>query len=142
MGFLSTVLDAITKRGLHISIPFAWTGYSVSQYHFFNDDEIKGLDKELCAMLDWARGRAGVPFVITCGLRTVDHNEQVGGVQDSAHLRGLGVDLACSDSYSRYKMVQALLLAGFKRMGVYDKHIHVDRDDTLPQDVMWGGVSH
>lgn len=114
----------------------------MSQYHFFTKDEIEGLDKELCAMLDWARGRAMVPFVITCGLRTPDENTKTGGVQDSAHLRGLAVDLACSDSRERFKMVQALLLAGFKRIGIYDAHVHADRDMSLPQEVMWVGISH
>lgn len=114
----------------------------MSQYNFFRDNEIEGLDKELVAMLDWARGRSGVPFVITCGLRTAEENAGVGGVQDSAHLRGLGVDLACSDASARYRMVQALLLAGFKRIGIYDKHIHADRDPSLPQEVIWIGVSH
>lgn len=110
----------------------------MSNLHFFKDEEVAGLDKELCAMLDWARGRSGVPFVITCGLRTPTQNDKVGGVQDSAHLRGLGVDLACTDSTARFKIVQALLLAGFKRIGIYtDGHIHADRDPSLPQDVMW-----
>jgi len=35
----------------------------------------------------------------------------------------------------------ALLQAGFRRIGIYDKHIHADIDKTLPQDVMWWGVS-
>lgn len=114
----------------------------MNQYHFFRDGEIEGLDKELIAMLDWSRGRAGVPFVITCGLRTVQQNESVAGVQDSSHLKGLGVDLQCDNSVSRFKMVQALLLSGFKRLGIYDKHLHVDRDETLPQGVIWTGISH
>lgn len=141
MAFLSNALAAIIRHGLFIrfQIHFGW-GRKVT-YNFFSDSEIKGLDKELCAMLDWARGRAGIPFVITCGLRTPDHNDLVGGVQDSAHLRGLGVDLACSDSPTRYKMVQALLLAGFKRIGIYNQHIHADRDETLPQGVIWIGIS-
>lgn len=142
MAFGSFVRDAVLRLGLHFSWPFEWTGYSMPKYNFFSDDEVHGLDPELCAMLDWARGRAGVPFKITRGLSTPEHNEDIGGVKDSAHLKGLGVDLACSDSVSRFKMVQALLLAGFKRVGVYDKHIHADRDETLPQMVLWMGVSH
>lgn len=126
-----------------ISIPFMWNGGGkVSRLHFFMDEEVAGLDQELCAMLDWARGRSGVQFIITCGLRTVESNDQVGGVQDSAHLKGLGVDLACENSQNRYKIVQALLLAGFNRIGVYDKHIHCDRDPSLPPNVMWTGISH
>lgn len=142
MAWFSDALGAILKQGLSISVPIEWTGYNMNQWHFFNDEEVKGLDKELCAMLDWARGRAGVPFIITCGVRTPEQNDQVGGVKDSSHIRGLAVDLACSDSFSRYKMVQSLLLAGFKRMGIYDKHIHVDRDTTLPEQVCWIGLSH
>lgn len=142
MGFGARVRDAVLKLGLSINIPFTWTGYRVGHYNFFSDDEIVGLDKELVAMLDWARGRAAVPFKITCGLRTKDQNKTSGGVSDSAHLRGLGVDLDCSDSWHRYKMVQALLLAGFNRLGLYDRHIHADRDPSLPQGVIWTGESH
>src|SRR5690348_14360557 len=46
---------------------FGWMGGQVSNYKYFSDDEIKGLDLELCAMLDRARGLAGLPFIITCG---------------------------------------------------------------------------
>jgi zinc D-Ala-D-Ala carboxypeptidase len=110
--------------------------------HFFTDAEIEGLDSELVAKLDWARGRSGVPFVITSGKRSEDHNETVGGVKDSAHTRGLAVDLRCADGEVRYKMLNALFLAGFKRIGIYDKHIHADLDPSLPQEVAWVGISH
>lgn len=113
----------------------------MSKFTHFKDDEVKGLDQELVAMLDWSRGRSGVPFLITSGLRTPEHNETVGGVQDSAHTRGLAVDLRVLNDGDRYKMVQAMLLAGFKRIGIYDKHVHCDRDASLPQNVMWIGVS-
>lgn len=108
----------------------------------FKQEEVEGLDTELVAKLDWARGRAGVPFVITSGFRQADSNQQAGGVKDSAHLRGLAVDLSIADSAARFKIVSSLLLAGFKRVGVYDKHCHVDIDPTLPQSVMWIGESH
>ena len=110
--------------------------------NFFSEQEIQGLDPELVAMLDWARGRAQVPFIITSGKRSDDHNEAVGGVKDSAHTRGLAVDLRCADGNTRYKMLNALFLAGFKRIGVYDKHLHVDIDKTLAPEVVWVGVSH
>lgn len=110
--------------------------------HFFTPEETEGLDGELIAKLDWARGRAGVPFVITSGKRSPEENERVMGVDASAHIKGLAVDLRCSDSESRYKMVNALLLAGFKRLGIYDKHVHADIDASLPQEVIWVGLSH
>lgn len=109
---------------------------------FFKPEEIEGLDLELVAKLDWARGRSGIPFIITSGKRTPEENERAMGVDASAHIKGLAVDLRCNNSQDRYKMVQALLLAGFKRLGVYNAHIHADSDPDLPQDVCWIGVSH
>lgn len=143
MGFGERVLAAVIRRGLYFKITyrFGW-GKPMGNYHFFTNEEVEGLDKELCAMLDWARGRAAIPFKITRGLDSPDHNATVGGVQDSAHLKGLGVDLACHTSSDRFLMVQALLLAGFKRIGIYDKHVHADRDNSLPQLVIWTGISH
>lgn len=109
----------------------------------FTPDEVEGLDCELVAKLDWARSRAAVPFVITSGKRTPDHNKAVGGVDNSSHVKGLAVDLRVPNSEARFKMVNALLLAGFKRIGMYSSHLHCDIDEDLPKEVMWfGGESH
>jgi len=103
---------------------------------YFKPEEVVGLDEGLVTRLDAARGIAGVPFRITEGLGS-------GGahVGNTAHARGLAVDLACVLSGKRMRMVRGLLQAGFRRIGIYDKHIHADIDKTLPQDVMWWGVS-
>lgn len=110
----------------------------MSQYKFFSDDEVAGLDRELCAMLDMARGKAGVPFTITCGLRNAAQNAALPeSVSDSAHLTGHAVDLACGDSTTRYAMLAGLLSAGFNRIGIYSAHLHVDNDATKPPNVCW-----
>lgn len=111
------------------------------RWNFFTEDEVKGMKPETVAKLDWARGRAGVPFRITRGFDTTENNTAVGGVKDSAHLSGHGFDLACSDSVDRFKIVYALLLVGFRRIGVYDRHIHGDDNPSLPPNVMWVGTS-
>lgn len=105
----------------------------------FSAEEVAGLAPELVRMLDRARGLAHIPFHITSGYRPPAQNEVVGGVQDSAHLRGLAVDIACYDSRARMKMVTALIVAGCRRLGVYRSHIHADVDDSLPADVLWFG---
>jgi len=108
------------------------------QLTYFTDDEVIGLDQELCAMLDRARGLAQVPFKITSGFRTPDKNDELpNSVKDSAHLTGNAVDLACSDSVERYAMVTALLQSGFNRIGIYGLHVHADNSKTLPQGVIW-----
>jgi hypothetical protein len=87
--------------------------------------------------LDAAREIAGIPFIITCGYVT-----DVGPhVEHSAHLKGLAVDLRCWDSWTRAKMFPALWEVGFRRIGLYDRHIHVDIDPSLPKPRVWVGIS-
>jgi zinc D-Ala-D-Ala carboxypeptidase len=110
----------------------------MGKYAFFTDQEVQGLDDALCQMLSVARGKANVPFVITCGLRTASQNASLAeSVSDSAHLTGHAVDLACNDSPTRFSMLQGLLAAGFNRIGVYSAHLHVDNDTTKPPNVIW-----
>ena len=61
----------------------------------FTDEEVAGLRLELVEKLDRARGYAGVPFIITSGYRPPELNAAIGGVEDSEHETGEGVDLAC-----------------------------------------------
>jgi hypothetical protein len=108
----------------------------------FDESEVVGLDPKLVEMLDAARGFAKVPFRITSGRRSATENAAAGGVMDSAHTRGLAVDLACFDSRARMRMLSGLILAGFRRIGCYDRHLHADVDESMPQDVLWVGQSH
>lgn len=119
-------------------------GGSVSNYKYFKDEEVQGLDKELVAMLDMARDRAGVPFRITSGLRTADQNSVLkGAVADSSHLTGKAVDLWVEDDHTYYCLLKGLYAVGFRRLGHYfvldgdnfiPRHLHVDIDDSKSQD--------
>lgn len=125
-------------------ISLSWTGYrnpkenQMSKYQFFTDQEVQGLDDGLCQMLSIARGKANVPFIITCGLRTPAQNSALAeSVSGSAHLTGHAVDLACADDAIRFAMLSGLLSAGFTRIGIYSAHIHADNDATKPPHVIW-----
>jgi uncharacterized protein YcbK (DUF882 family) len=107
------------------------------EYKYFKANEIISLDPELVYMLDSARDIAGVPFIISSGYRTKEKNSKVGGVEDSAHLTGKAADLRCTNSTQRYLMVDALISAGFKRIGFGIGHIHVDIDEEKPQNVLF-----
>lgn len=115
---------------------------------FDSPDEIgsgKNMDSNFLAMLDDARGIAGIPFTITSGYRTISHNAYVGGVQagvnskGSSHLFGYAADIAAPTSRRRYIIVKALLQAGFTRIGISGKNgfIHVDNDPDKDPDVIW-----
>jgi len=88
-------------------------------------------------MLQKARDIARTTFLINSGFRTPERNKRVGGSATSSHLKGYAVDIHCNDSYKRHKIIRALLIAGFKRIGIYKTFIHVDNDPDKAGGVMW-----
>lgn len=141
----SSALAVFGSPYLMVRRSVAWTAFKNMNFKHFTEEEVRGLDVHLVDRLDAAREIAGVPFTITSGSRSAVDNERAMGVENSAHLKGLAVDLHIEDdpaSYSRFLMVSALLQVGFKRLGVYDRHIHADLDDSLPTPRMWIGISH
>lgn len=107
------------------------------KYRNFKEKEVVGLVINFVMLLDDARDLAKVPFIITSGFRDPAGNAEAGGVNNSAHLRGLAVDLKCTNSGTRYLIINSLLKTGFHRIGVYSDHIHVDMDATLPKNMIW-----
>lgn len=95
------------------------------------------MDLDFLMMLDDARHKAGISFVITSGVRCSSHNRACGGKKDSAHLHGFAADIACSDSRSRGYMIGALYEAGFNRIGIHPDFLHVDDDPSKDADVVW-----
>ena len=107
---------------------------------FDSPDELgsgKHMDHDLLVMIDRARALYGKPIVVTSGFRTESHNEKVGGVKSSSHLKGLAIDVACVRSKDRFKMLTALLEVGFNRIGIASTFIHVDVDKNKSQNVIW-----
>ncbi len=112
----------------------------------FDSPDHKGsglnMDKAFLQMLDDARGMAGIPFHITSGFRTGSHNEKVGGSlptnqsKGSSHLYGYAADIACVDSRSREIILNALVKAGFRRIGIAQGFIHADNDPDKP-NALW-----
>jgi uncharacterized protein YcbK (DUF882 family) len=98
-------------------------------------DSGKNMDINFLYKLEHARELAGVPFKITSGYRTKDHNAEVGGVPNSSHLIGVAADIAVSGGNQRYIILNALIKAGFKRLGIAKTFIHCDTDDTKPNSV-------
>ncbi len=114
----------------------------MSKYKFFTDDEIKGLIPDLCYKLVRARELFGAPIIITSGFRDPSSNQTAGGVKDSAHETGKAIDIRCADIDMQKRLIWALVIAGFRRIGAYDRHVHADVDDSKPTPSFWSGVSH
>lgn len=113
-------------------------------YRYFKPEEVEGLNEEFVAKLDQARHIAGIPFVITSGFRSPEKNQSVvGAVPDSAHTKGLAVDLRVDNSHEVSLIFDACKQVGITRRGVYvDKdfvpvHVHVDVDPDKVDNVIF-----
>lgn len=111
-------------------------------WQYFKDEEVKGLLDDVVYKLERARALFDAPIIITSGYRDPVRNDEVGGVKDSAHTQGKAVDIQCNDLGLQRKLIWALTIAGFRRIGAYDKHIHCDVSDDKPTPCFWTGVSH
>lgn len=93
--------------------------------------------------LDYARGRAGIPFVVNSGARCPKHNKDEGGKPESEHLLNAqghaeGVDISTTTSTARWKVVTSAIAAGIRRIGIGDNFVHLgDRLMDKPHPVMW-----
>lgn len=106
---------------------------SYDAFQFFSRSEFSNpdaMDAGLLFRLDAARRHARVPFVITSSFRAGD---------ERSHGRGLAVDISAVTSDVRYRILSGCLAAGFTRIGVYPRHIHVDVDPDLVGSVIWLG---
>jgi len=100
------------------------------------------MSNQLISMLDDARDYASVPFKITSGYRIEADIERLRKAgykvsSTSSHLKGLAADIACTDSKTRWDMIDALLHVGFHRIGIANSFIHVDIDPEKTPFLIW-----
>tara|TARA_B100001093_G_C26748755_1_gene980095 strand:- start:395 stop:718 length:324 start_codon:yes stop_codon:yes gene_type:complete len=105
------------------------------------------MDSNFLERLDHARAivKGSTPFVITSGYRCEAHNTRIGGrkktasSKGSSHMYGFAADIAATSSTDRFNITQALLEAGFNRIGISAKggFIHVDSDPDKTKHVLF-----
>lgn len=97
---------------------------------------VADLDTKLVDMLDKLRGICGFPFVITSGYRTPSENAKIkGSVAGSAHTKRLAVDILCTDSKKRIKIIGEAYLMGFVGIGADKEFVHLDINTSDKQRV-------
>ena len=88
-------------------------------------------------MLNIARDLAKIPFIINSWCRCSANNELAGGSPTSSHLKGLAVDIRVKGFKDRFTIVNALLKAGFNRLGLSDSFVHADIDTSKKDEIIW-----
>ena len=99
--------------------------------------EIGQMDPGFLRLLDEVREAAGIPLVLNSAFRSADWEKAHKRTGTSSHTKGLAVDIRCTTSANRYKIVAAALGAGICRIGVARTYVHLDADDTKAQGVIW-----
>ena len=95
------------------------------------------MEHEVVQALDIARDIYGYPMIISSGFRSIEANRACGGSPKSSHLLGWAVDIAITNSRRRFLLLEALLDAGFNRIGVSEDFIHVDMDPNKTPNALW-----
>lgn len=97
----------------------------------------ESLNGDLVLALGRLERETKTEFEFSSGYRCKECNARAGGVKNSAHIRGLAVDILIDNSVERFWTVSAAVKLNFSRIGVGRGIVHLDVDTSLPQHVMW-----
>jgi len=105
--------------------------------HERNEPSGVKMDEFFVAMLQDIRDDARIAFTITSGYRCPEYQLEVDPkVPNSSHVRGMAVDIACTTSFNRYRIINAAV-PRCNRIGIGKEHVHLDSDISLPPAVIW-----
>ncbi|MCG8329797.1 MAG: D-Ala-D-Ala carboxypeptidase family metallohydrolase [Chitinophagales bacterium] len=142
------VAGAIVMFGSDDEAPASvWDDVRYFQPFEFDSPDVPGSGQKVMKLhfikaLDELRGNLGYPLQVNSGYRTPEHNARVGGVPDSAHLKGLAADIYCPTKEHLRKIVYAAREMGFRRIGQYftvkgNYFVHLDLDDSKEYQGEW-----
>ena len=98
---------------------------------------LQDMDRAFMWILDAIREEAGIPLILSCAFRSKEYDKSWGRSGNSAHTKGLAVDIKCNSSATRMKIVAAAIMVGIDRIGIGKDFVHLDYDRSLPRNVMW-----
>lgn len=116
------------------------------EYKYFTDEEFRkatpscslsDMDENFMSKLDLARDIAGVPFIVSSAFRSKEYEKKKGRSGTSRHTLGIAMDIRCYDNALRFRIVNALLSVGFRRIGIASSFIHVDDGYPTSSPLIW-----
>ncbi len=94
------------------------------------------MDDMFLERLDMLRYKYNRPIILNSAYRCSNHNENVGGVANSSHTKGLAVDIKCSGS-EKYWLLKHAMGLGFQGIGVASSFLHLDDKTESPRPNVW-----
>ena len=85
--------------------------------------------------LEELRRELGQAIIINSGFRCTDHNKEVGGKEDSWHLR-FATDIRPEDGKLLHQVYKIALAQEWGGIGLYDSFVHLD---CRPVPARWRG---
>ena len=114
---------------------------------YFSENEIAckcgcGLvihNAQLESIMDAIREEYGLALIANSWTRCPDNNAaEPDAKPDSAHLKGMAVDIRVLDSPMRYDILKIIFRRDdINRVGIARTFIHIDIDTSKPQEVVW-----
>ena len=95
------------------------------------------IDSRVVELVEELRRHLGKPLIITSAYRCPVHNRRIGGVKNSAHVRGYALDVKCTNSEDRERILEFLMVHVVRRIGIHPKFIHFDIDPDKPSPRVW-----
>ncbi len=84
------------------------------------DENMKALVEEV---MDPAREKLGIPIICNSGFRCPVHNQAVGGVYNSQHVKAEAMDVSCKDNRRLAKVI--VENGKFDQLIIYPTFVHV-----------------
>lgn len=98
--------------------------------------QVSDMDAAFLDKLLLSQKMYGKKYHINSAFRSVAWEKQKGRSGTSSHCKGIAVDIRTNSHLERMYIVAALLLSGFRRIGIARSFIHVD-DDPKKNPSMW-----
>ena len=102
--------------------------------------------KNLCRLADFLqtiRNELHLPIIVTSGYRSKEVNEAVGCASSSYHVKGLAVDIKCSDMDKLLSVLHSHLM-DIDHLGIYYSntqqewyHVGLPEDDKVPRNQIY-----
>lgn len=104
-----------------------WPHFTAAEFwHAVPSCDPVQMSQSFMEAIEEIRERSGVPMHINSAFRSQEYEFSKGRSGNSYHCVGCAIDIACTNSVSRYKLIEACMHFGKLSMVIHPTYIHFD----------------